>query len=33
VTVITTVKEMLMLNRFSNSIASWFCDNIEYIDD
>ena len=31
--VITPVKEMLIMNHFSDSIATWFCDNIEHIDD
>jgi hypothetical protein len=33
IAVVTMVKEMLVLNHFSDSIATWFCDNIEHIDD
>jgi hypothetical protein len=31
--VITEMKALLIKNQFSDSIASWFCDNIDHIDD
>jgi hypothetical protein len=31
--VIVMVKALLTENQFSDSIATWFCDNIDHIDD